>query len=113
MRVPGARFALVEQSKVRDYLLAITHPQGGAKARFFTDLGFRPAAWRTLAEALRAHVADHDYERRVASRYGVKYIVRGRLRTPAGRMPEVVTIWIVDRGRQRPRLVTTYPGAKA
>ena len=112
MKVPAAGFALIEEAKVRRYLLASVHPQGWSKARFFTSVGFRPAAWRRLAAALRAHVRDHHYERRVASAYGVKYIVRGELRTPTGRTAEVVSIWIVEHDRRRPRFVTAYPGGK-
>jgi hypothetical protein len=112
MRVIGVGFALVEEVKVRKYLLAPAHPQGGSKARFFTSLGFRAAAWRQLAAALRAHVRDHDYEQSVASPYGVKYIVRGTLHAPRARAVDVVSVWIVEHGRRRPRFVTAYPGGK-
>lgn len=41
--------------------------------------------------------------------HGVKYVLDGRMETPGGDTPMVRTIWIVDRGRDRPRLVTAYP----
>lgn len=112
MKVPGAQFALVEERKVRLYLLAPVHPQGAAKARFFATLGFHPSIWRQLAAALRRHVGEHDYQKHLASPYGVKYIVRGPLRTPAGASVELISIWIVEHGRKRPRFVTAYPGGK-
>jgi hypothetical protein len=110
MKVPGAALAIVDEGKVRGYLLARSHPQGGSKARFFVALGFRPAAWRWLAAALRAHVMEHAHERRVATEHGVKYIVRGALRAPRGKSAEMVTVWIIERGAKRPRFVTAYPG---
>ena len=113
MKVPAGGFALIDEAKIRKYLLASTHPQGWSKAHFFTSLGFRPAAWRQLAAALRAHVQDHHCEESVVSSYGVKYIVRGALRTPTGRVVDIVSIWIVEHGRRRPRFVTAYPGGKA
>ena len=36
---------------------------------------------------------EHDYERRVASPFGVKYIVRGALRCPGGRSADVVAVY--------------------
>jgi len=110
MRVPSAGFALISEAKLRDYLLAPNHPHGRAKATFFIALGFRRPAWRRLAAALRAHLLEHDYEQRMASRYGLKYTVRGGLRTPKGRSVEVVTVWIIETSEKRPRFVTAYPG---
>lgn len=37
-------------------------------------------------------------------------ICEGELETPSGRRLGVRTIWIIDRGQERPRLVTAYPG---
>ncbi len=112
MRVPGARFAIVAERKVRGYLLEHGHPQGGSKAKFFAALGFQLATWRWLAAALRRHVVDHSYEKRVVSKHGVKYIVRGVLRGPGRNSAEAVSVWIIERGEQRPRFVTAYPGGK-
>ena len=41
--------------------------------------------------------------------HGIKYILDGGLEAPGGKAPVVRTIWIVDRGLDRPRLVTAYP----
>lgn len=110
MKVPRADSALVGRAKVRDYLLARAHPSGGAKALFFARYGFRASEWWRLAESLRAHVAEHESERQVVSRYGVKYIVRGPLRSPGGGSIQVVSVWIVRRRDERPRFVTAVPG---
>jgi hypothetical protein len=112
MKVPGAEHAVITPEKVRGYLLAAAHPLGRAKASFFAKFGFRASAWWRLAEALRTHVAEHEFERQVASRYGVKYIVRGRLRSPGGGSPVVVSVWIVRHGDRRPRFVTAVPGGR-
>jgi hypothetical protein len=58
-RLPSSEHALVAERKVVDYLLSETHPDGRGKARFFSDHGFSISEWRTLAEALRRHVAEH------------------------------------------------------
>jgi hypothetical protein len=41
--------------------------------------------------------------------HGIKYVLDGGMETPGGKTPVVRTIWIVDRGLDRPRLVTAYP----
>jgi hypothetical protein len=41
--------------------------------------------------------------------YGQKYIVDGALVAPTGQLPLIRTVWVVDTGTDRPRLVTAYP----
>jgi hypothetical protein len=41
--------------------------------------------------------------------HGLKYILDGRIGTPSGKTPVVRSVWIVDAGREAPRLVTAYP----
>ena len=45
----------------------------------------------------------------VDSAYGTRYAVDGPLETPDGRNPLVRTVWIVDKGSARPRLITAHP----
>ena len=109
MRLPNAEQAIVDATKVRDYLLSATHPLGRAKARVFGALGFAAAeSWR-LADALRAHGAAGVAAAAGEGPYGRKYAVRGMLRGPTGRMMAVVSIRIVPPGSTGPRLITAYP----
>jgi hypothetical protein len=50
--LPLAEYAYVDQSKIVDYLLSVTHPDGQAKARFFVSFGFHVNQWKQLADAL-------------------------------------------------------------
>ena len=43
------------------------------------------------------------------SPHGKKYIIYESLQTPIGRLVEVRTVWIIDKGQSRPRFVTAYP----
>ena len=45
----------------------------------------------------------------VGTDYGMRYSVDGTIETPDGRSPGVRTVWQVDTGDGRPRLVTAYP----
>lgn len=95
---------------MRDYLLAADHPIGGAKAHFFTSLGFRRERWRELRDALRALAQSGHVTRGPASIFGQKYVVRAIIRGPAGRAAPLVTVWIVRRGEDFPRFISAYPG---
>lgn len=107
--LPDAERATVARSKLVDYLLSAEHPDGRGKARFFSAHGFSPAEWEALAAALRDHATVHPVVERVATAFGVRYVVEGELLTPDGRTPGVRAVWFVRTGRNVPELVTAYP----
>ncbi len=109
MKLPGADRAIIDESKVVDYLLSESHPDGRAKAAFFSAFGFRVQRWRTFAAALRAHGASGEVTRMSESDYGPRYSVDGAIETPDGRSPRVRTVWIIDSERRAPRLITAHP----
>jgi hypothetical protein len=109
MRLPNARLALVAREKIADYLLNAAHPDNGGKAEFFASLGFRREEWEVLARAFRELVVATEVTEHLESAHGMKYILEGAIQTPSGKVPRVRTIWIVDWGRNCPRLVTAYP----
>ncbi len=109
MKLPNAEHAFVDREKLTDYLLCVTHPDGGSKAEFFARFGFRLEDWEVLAEALRRHGTRCDVLNTVDSAYGTRYAVDGALETPDGRNPLVRTVWIIEKGSARPRLITAHP----
>jgi hypothetical protein len=109
MNLPNAESAIVPMEKVVDYLLNPAHPDGAGKAQFFGLMGFRREEWQVLASALRRLAAQAEVTRSLESRHGRKYVLDGRIETPAGRTPLVRTVWIVDAGTEIPRLVSAYP----
>ena len=109
MKLPNANQAVVEREKVTDYLLNASHPDNGGKAEFFERLGFRQDEWTVLADALRRLARETEVTASSASPHGQKFVVVGRLETPAGRNAMVQTIWIMDTGSEAARLVAAYP----
>ena len=109
MTLPNADRAVIDDAKVRDYLLSPEHPIGRAKARFFGRLGFRRDRWRDLRDALLALAQAGSASRTSVGVFGQKYVVRGTIQGPAGQAV-VVTVWIVLRGEDFPRFLTAYPG---
>ena len=100
---------VIEGQKVRDDLLSPSHPTGKGKAEFFFAMGFNREAWEVLVDALRQVACDCSVTKSMTSLHGQKYIVDGELATPCGQRPVVRTVWVVDKGRTIPRLVTAYP----
>lgn len=109
MKLPNADQATVDESKVVEYLLSTSHPEGQSKAAFFSMFGFRAHRWQTLARALCDHGSAGEVAEVSRSHYGTRYSVDGPIETPSGRKPRVRTVWIVDREPGAPRLVTAYP----
>jgi hypothetical protein len=110
MMLPGSEHAVVDDAKVRDYLLSHEHAVGRFKAVFFEALGYSAAGWtdlrQDLLELCRTGVAAEGQ----SSQFGRKYEVRGTLQGPSGRRAEVVTIWVILVGENVPRFVTAFPG---
>jgi hypothetical protein len=111
VKLPGVDDALIDPTKVRDYLLSSSHPIGRFKGAFFRSLGYSEGEWQRLERDLRSLAALGRAVRGAVSPYGQKYEVRGILRGPSGRTAALVTVWIVLTGEEAPRLVTAYPGA--
>ena len=109
MKMPNAEDAVVDRDKITSYLLNPAHPDNGGKAAFFLALGFRSGDWQPLAAALRTLAGEVPVAKEMESTHGLKYILEGKIETPSGKRPTVRTIWIVDQGRDIPRLVTAYP----
>ena len=108
-KLGNADTALVEIEKLKDYLLSLTHPEGKAKAKFFKLFGFSEEKPEQLETSLRMHGQTRPVVETKVTEHGVKHILECNIQTPDGRNPCVRSVWIVDRGKAVPRLVTVYP----
>jgi hypothetical protein len=109
MILPNANSAIVEREKVLEYLLNAAHPDNGGKAAFFSGLGFYRNDWQGLVTAFVRLAETTQISTGIESPHGWKYVVDGRIKGTNGKTGLVRTIWIVDRGKIVPRLVTAYP----
>ncbi len=87
MKLPNAEKAVVEQQKVKEYLLNPAHPDGAGKAQFFMALGFESNQWEMLAAALRSIAVNSPIAESIESPHGQKHIIMGIMKTPSGRTP--------------------------
>ncbi len=108
MKLPHGNRAVVDEQKVREYLLSESHPVGRFKAAFFRGLGFGRENWQEFRDAILPLAADGDAVEEESSEYGQKYRIVGEIVGPNS-AAEVVTVWILRSGADRPSLVTVYP----
>jgi hypothetical protein len=112
VKIPGADQFVIDDAKIRDYLLSPEHRVGSSKAKFFARLGYEQPAWPVLQAAL----ARFAHEEAVLSDripFEQKYLVPGTIHGPAGQVANIVVVWIILDGEQFPRFVTAYPGARS
>lgn len=109
MTLPNVQNAVVEEKKITGYLLNAAHPDGASKARFFRSFGFTTETWEQFADSLLKHAMENQVAEIVESFHGRRYTVAGELKTLSGRTPIVRTVWIIEKGSSRPRLITAYP----
>lgn len=106
-RLPGRRWAFVEDDKLGYYLgtSATPSPRAGV---FRGVLGF------TEPDELRRAILDHacswPAEVHAVRSHGVIYNVIGPMVGPSGRRIErMITAWIIEPGSASPRNVTAFP----
>lgn len=75
--LPNAARAIVEDAKVRDYLLSSTHPIGRFKSVVFLALGYSQENWQALAADLLAFAKQEHAIAGKPTEHGQKYEVSG------------------------------------
>jgi hypothetical protein len=100
--------AFVDLSKLREYSLNPQHESGGHKARVFRaalGLTINDAEW-LRTEMLRI-AREGDAKIGEVSQFGQKYLIDEQL-TFNERTAIVRTAWIIENGKDFPRLITCY-----
>ena len=111
VELPNRQQVQIGRRKVTGYLLAVAHPVGGAKARYFESRGYSIDAPEQLEETLRQIAVEGTVTKEETTDFGKKYVVEGSVTAPDGNPLVLATVWIVDRAGV-PVLVTAYPTAR-
>jgi len=110
MKLPNAERATIDIRKLRDYCLDPTHDEGKHKARLFTAaLQMTASDAEDLRDTLLQAVKTRD-DVRLGRRdeYGQRYVLDFILEW-RGRRTMVRSGWIIEHGKNAPRLTTCYP----
>ncbi len=106
--MPGGDRAVVDEDKLRGYLLNPDHPLGKHHAYLFrTLLGIDAESAEVLAHAFRTAARDGETAVGKASVFGQKYEIRFPMSGPRGSYT-VLSVWIVPTDADIPYLVTAY-----
>ena len=109
LKLPGAKQAIIDSRKLREYILSSTHPVGRFKAAYFSSLGYESNNWQALEATLRQAVLEDDAEALEPTPFGQKYRIRSIFTGPNGQGAAVVSIWIIRVDEAAPRFVTVMP----
>lgn len=109
MKLPNVEAAEISESKVVKYLLSATHRAGKSKASFFMQFGFKSSGWEDLAEALKRHALDNEVTIEEQTKFGIRYVIDGRLKSPDGTWLNVRSAWFIDVDSDTPRFITAHP----
>ena len=109
MKIPNRDRAIIEQTKITEYLLNTQHKRGGSKAKMLLRFGYSLENWRQLESDLRQFHVNSDVDIVKETAYGVRYEVRAALITPTSEQLFVRTVWQIDKGTDLPRLITLIP----
>jgi hypothetical protein len=109
MKMPNNDQSEVAEEKISEYLLSRTHEQGKHKADFFSRFGFDLNNAVDFKAALLQHSIDRDVETEKESPYGNKYELKCEFKTPDERNPCIYSVWIIENGKEAPKLITAYP----
>jgi len=108
MKLPSGHRAVIEDAKLREYILNPAHPVGRHHAVLFERLlGITCENAEVLKNALRLAAAEGEVSQERRTPHGRKYTIRFPMRGPEG-LKTVLSIWIVETGSEIPRLVTSY-----
>ncbi|MDH4101488.1 MAG: hypothetical protein OEV28_13045 [Nitrospirota bacterium] len=91
------------------YLLSETHPIGKTKSKYLRSAGFNETNIGSLKQGLINIAQSEDIIEAISSSHGVKYVIDGSIKTPAGNLITMRTVWIIDKEQESPRFVTAYP----
>ncbi len=108
-----SRGLTIQPAKLTAYLLNMSHPQGGSKARFFIGRGFPADRPEALERALARHPVENAiHSNRTYTTSGGLSITTVAVRCVMTMADSsrvcIKTIWEV-RPNQPPKLVTAYP----
>ncbi len=108
MKLPNGESAIVNLTKLSDYILSPTHLLGRHKARVFrSSLGITAANAADLQLALICAAQESEAKLGTSDSYGIRYIIDFEW-SWNGRTALIRSSWIISTGTDVPRFLTCY-----
>ncbi|WP_310416257.1 DUF6883 domain-containing protein [Chamaesiphon sp. OTE_8_metabat_110] len=109
MKIPNSDRAVIEASKLTEYLLNTEHKRVGAKAKLLIQFGYSIENWQQLETDIRRFHLTEDVNLITETAYGTRYQISANLITPVERLLFVKAVWQIDINTDFPRLITLVP----
>jgi len=109
MKIPNNDYAIIEKSKITDYLLNINHQRGGSKAKMLINYGYSLENWQQLESDIRKFHLNAEVSIIKETPYGTRYEIISEILTPIHKPLLMKTVWQIDKGTELPRLITMIP----
>jgi len=100
---------VIEDSKIIEYLLNISHPEGSSKALFLIRHGFNTERPEVLKATLLIHLEENSPVNVKKTKFGAKYILSGKVKAPDGNELMLRSIWMKPSKENILKFVTAYP----
>jgi hypothetical protein len=113
-RLPDCDKAQIEDTKLYNYLLNSSHPDGKSKARFYELIGYTLDKGELLRAELLRLACSGSVVNETINKAGRKFVVIGSINAPNGKTYPLLTVWVVESQpgtapNHEPRLITAYP----
>ncbi len=101
---------IVGKGKIK-YLLQLPriNPYTDSKAKFFDSFGFSMENPSRFVDSIKSHPVTARLDEEPLSMWGRRFVFVCNIETPSGQSTCIKSVWQVDVGQVRPRLITAYP----
>ena len=107
MQLP--RDAIIAPEKMTDYLLRARDDHD--KSGFLAVAGYTAMHAARLESDIRAQLLPIPATLTGENLYGEKFVIRGNLTGPNGRMLRVLSVWMLEKATGLTKFITLYPDA--
>ena len=111
-QIPNIDAAIIDEAKIKDYLLNLNHSDGRGKAIFFASKGFTVNNSQDFRGMLILHASNNPVSKVQQTEWGTKYVVNGPVNWRDENEFNLTTVWIIENGESFPKLATAYPAHK-
>jgi hypothetical protein len=109
MQLPNRQNAYVPPSKFKRLFTFRNSCCWQVKSQILSWVGFDESNIELLERGLLALARNQEVNEKVVTPHGTKYVIDGSFKTPIGKSITIRTVWIIDKGNDRPRFVTAMP----
>lgn len=99
----------IPEKKIIGYVLSMSRKLGSHKANYFKSYGYTSKNSFEFTQAIKNLVDENEIVSEPQNKFGVSYVVDGKIKSPSKKMIVLRTAWIVEKKSKVARLITVFP----